>query len=60
VPRRAKKYRAGRPPLFGERMRRVNIMLTDDDLERARKIGNGNVSKGIRLALQRAVRRTIE
>jgi len=45
----------GRPPLFGERMKRVNIILSDKDLERANKIGEGNVSAGIRLALERAV-----
>jgi len=39
--------------LFGERMNRVNVMLTDEDLERANKIGKGNVSHGIRLALKR-------
>ena len=45
----------GRPPLFDERMKRVNIILSDKDLERASKIGEGNVSAGIRLALERAV-----
>jgi hypothetical protein len=38
-------------------MNRVNVMLTDEDLERANKIGKGNVSHGIRLALQRATHR---
>ena len=36
-------------------MKRVNIILSDKDLERASKIGEGNVSAGIRLALERAV-----
>jgi len=56
--RRANKSLGGRPPLFGERMNRVNVMLTDKDLQRANKIGKGNVSRGIRLALQRAARQT--
>jgi hypothetical protein len=50
--RRAKQSRMGRPPLFGERMRRVNIILSDDDLKRAKTIGKGNVSAGIRAALK--------
>jgi hypothetical protein len=49
--RRRTKPRIGRPPLFGERMKRVDIMLSEDDLERAAEIGKGNVSRGIRLAL---------
>jgi hypothetical protein len=54
--RRVKKSRAGRPPLFDERMNRVNVMLSDDDVDRTNKIGEGNVSHGIRLALERTAR----
>ena len=49
--------RVGRPPLFNERMNRVNVMLTDDDLERARRIGRGNVSAALRFALGWAYQR---
>jgi len=50
--RRTEKPRIGRPPIYGERMKRVNIILSDADLERADLIGDGNVSAGIRLALK--------
>lgn len=33
--------------------RRVNVYLDADSLERASELGNGNVSEGIRIALQR-------
>jgi hypothetical protein len=37
-------------------MKRVNVVLSDEDLERAARTGGGNVSHGIRLALrQRSV-----
>ena len=45
----------GPAAVIGDRMKRVNIILSDKDLERASKIGEGNVSAGIRLALERAV-----
>lgn len=55
MPRRIKKSPIGRPTIFDEPMTRVNVTLSEQDLERARKIGNGNVSHGIRLALERVV-----
>ena len=53
---RTKKPRIGRPPIFDECMKRVNVMLTDDDVKRAAKVGKGNVSHGIRVALERTAR----
>ena len=35
-----------------EPMKRVNVMLSDQDLKRANSIGGGNVSLGLRLALE--------
>lgn len=42
----------GRPPLPGGR--RVQVYLGLEALDAARKLGEGNVSKGIRTALKRA------
>jgi hypothetical protein len=53
--RQTKKPRkAGRPPMGDEPMKRVNVMLSEKDLERASALGGGNVSLGLRLALERA------
>lgn len=42
----------GRPPLGDQRMRRVNVMLDRDTIERARELGGGkNLSAGLRLAV---------
>jgi hypothetical protein len=51
--------RGGARPNAGRRIelpigtRRVNATLPDDTLEKARQIGNGNVSAGIRLAVEK-------
>ncbi|MCP5428558.1 MAG: hypothetical protein H6966_09870 [Chromatiaceae bacterium] len=42
---------AGRPRLERELQRRRNINLSDRLAEKARKIGNGNISEGIRKVL---------
>lgn len=44
--------RRGPPPLIGGvAMRRVLVTLDPDSIERAKKLGAGNVSAGIRKAL---------
>lgn len=35
-----------------ENRRSINVSLTDDLIERAREIGRGNISAGVRLALE--------
>ena len=42
---------AGRPPLCEENRKRVNITITDREHQRARWLGEGNVSLGIARAL---------
>lgn len=37
------------------RQHRRNVMLADDDVALARRLGDGNISRGIRLALWLAV-----
>lgn len=49
----AEKRAVGRPVSL-DAGKRVNVYLDSDSLERAAKLGNGNVSEGIRIALQRA------
>ena len=43
----------GRPPLGDETGFRINAYLDAETVEAARKIGNGNLSAGIRLAVKR-------
>jgi post-segregation antitoxin (ccd killing protein) len=42
---------AGRPRLEKDEQKRRNITLSDRLAEKARKIGGGNISEGIRKAL---------
>lgn len=44
----------GRPPTYGVRMRKRLIGLDEASWKKARKLGNGNVSEGVRKALARA------
>lgn len=46
-----KRKGAGRKPLGDKSLSRINVMLGDQDLQRARWIGEGNISLGIRRAL---------
>jgi len=46
---------AGRPSEMLEG-KRVNVYLDSTSLESAAKLGNGNVSEGIRIALQRSIK----
>ena len=41
----------GRPCLTSEPMQRVNVSLDAETLQRAREIGEGNLSAGLRLAV---------
>lgn len=45
---------AGRPALEGAR--RVNVILPADTIEQARKLGAGNLSLGLRLAVKTATK----
>lgn len=45
------KLKRGGQRLFAEPMRRVLVMLDRASIERAQKLGDGNVSAGIRKAL---------
>ena len=49
----APKRGPGRPPVDGEVQRKRNITLSDTFADKARKIGGGNLSEGIRIALAR-------
>lgn len=44
---------AGRPLIDKEPQKRKNIMITDKLAKKAKKIGAGNVSEGIRIALEK-------
>lgn len=39
---------AGKPALYGQAMKRVNVMLDSETIEFYTKQGNGNLSEGIR------------
>ena len=57
----AKSKRGGARPGAGqypkiEGLRRINITAQSEDIERARTIGDGNVSLGIRIAIRRALK----
>ncbi len=43
---------AGRPRMEKQKQTRRNIMLSDRLIEKAKKIGDGNISDGIRKALE--------
>ena len=40
----------GKPPLYGQRMRRVCVSLDDYTIAEAKRRGDGNIAKGIRKA----------
>ena len=42
---------AGRKPIEGTKPEMKSVKLSREHWEKARKIGNGNMAKGIRLAL---------
>ena len=44
----------GRLTRDGATVRRVQVMLDDDTIERAKALGDGNISQGIRDAIKRA------
>jgi len=47
------KRRAGRPPIGGKPLDRVNVMLSDRDMKGAEALGGGSISAGLRIALER-------
>lgn len=44
---------AGRPTLGAAKLKRVNVILGDEHIERAREIGKGNLSVGTRTAIEK-------
>ena len=48
------KQTKGRQTRDGATVRRVQVMLDDATIERAKLLGKGNISQGIREALKRA------
>lgn len=48
-----KREGAGAKPLKGEPMTRVNVMLDDATIAKAKQIGGGNLSEGLREAVRR-------
>ena len=48
---------SGPKPIHDVPMTRRNVMLDDETVEKARRIGEGNVSEGIRIAVRRAKER---
>ncbi len=51
IERAMQRHPGGRPRFGKEAMRKRNVTLSDEDVERAKQIGDGNVSRGIRIAL---------
>jgi hypothetical protein len=49
-----KKRKAGRPPSLNTKLQRVAVTLDVETIERGRKLGNGSLSQGIRIALKQA------
>ena len=41
----------GKPPIYGQRMRRVCVSLDDFTIAEAKRIGGGNLAAGIRQAV---------
>lgn len=48
-----KREGAGRKPLKADPMTRVNVMLDDGTIAKAKLIGDGNLSEGLREAVRR-------
>lgn len=48
------KRKAGRPPIYGVRLKSRTVKLDEATLDRAREIGGGNLSEGIRRAVEKA------
>lgn len=43
---------AGRNPIYGVPMRKVTIMLDPETIEKAKKLGDGELSAGLRKAVK--------
>ena len=44
----------GRPPIAGEPLKQHNVRLDPETVEKAKRLGGGELSAGIRLAVKRA------
>jgi hypothetical protein len=51
--RGGKRAGAGRPPLLGERLIVATVRLTAAQIERLKRLGDGNLSAGIRALMER-------
>jgi len=51
--RGGKREGAGRKPIMDEAMTRVNVMLDEATINKAKAIGGGNLSEGLREAVRR-------
>lgn len=49
-----KNKRMGRPPIAGEPLKQHNVRLDAETVEKAKRLGDGELSAGIRLAVKRA------
>ena len=54
------KQTKGRQTRDGATVRRVQVMLDDDTIERAKALGDGNLSLGLRIAAREAYMRTLD
>lgn len=52
MPKRASKPKGGRPPIGTEPMQKKLVTLDRGTIERGTKLGDGNLSAGIRKALK--------
>lgn len=53
APHGGKREGAGRKPMKDDPMTRVNVMLDDATVAKAKMIGGGNLSEGLREAVRR-------
>jgi hypothetical protein len=54
------KQTKGRQTRDGAAVRRVQVMLDDDTIERTKALGDGNLSLGLRIAAREAYMRTLD
>ena len=54
------KQTKGRQTRDGAEVRRVQVMLDEDTIERAKALGEGNLSMGLRIAVREAYMKTLD
>jgi len=50
---------AGRKPLGEENMKRVDVLLTTEQIDLAKALGNENLSAGVRFAIDKTLKERI-